>query len=252
MAIVDQIDELGLANKSHVAGSFPSSVLRRLEQLMPANMAASAETGCGKSTILFSNLSQHHTAFCNDDTSEGDNSSINFFKDCRLTRNDRVRLELGPTQKTLPKYENFKSYDCVMIDGPHGFPFPEMEYYYFYPHVRPGGVLILDDVHISSIGRLADFIAEDAMWEFVELVSTTAVFRRTGAPAFDPTGDGWWQQDFNRRRVQASNRWINQFRLADGKMRMPFYNLYQDGPEGQMVPGTVVKHAFWKRLFGMT
>ena len=100
---------------------------------------------------------------CLDDREHGENSSVNYFKTCELTNNDRVHLVFGPTQKTLPNYSDFKSYDVVLIDGPHGYPFPEMEYYYFYPHLRTNGLLILDDVHIATIGRLADVIAEDAM-----------------------------------------------------------------------------------------
>jgi predicted O-methyltransferase YrrM len=251
MAVVDEIEALGLANKSHAAGAFPSSVLRRLEQLMPQKMMATAETGCGKSTILFSNLSKSHTAFCIDDTHEKDNSSITFFKECPLTKNNRVELVLGPTQETLPSYKNFKAYDCVLIDGPHGFPFPEIEYYFFYPHMKPGSILILDDVHINTIGRLADFIAEDAMWEFVELVSTTAVFKRTGAATFDPTGDGWWTQDFNRRRIPASNKYLAEYRLADGKMRAPFASHYEDKAQAAAsAPSGSPPRGFLSRLFG--
>jgi Methyltransferase domain len=225
MSIVDKIDALGIGNKSHAAGAFPSHILRRLEQLMPAKMKATAETGCGKSTILFSNLASSHTVFCIDDTKEKENSSITFFKECPLTRLKAVEMVLGPTQLTLPKYKKFKSYDAVLIDGPHGFPFPELEYYHFYPRLNPGAVLIVDDVHIASIGRLADFINEDPMFELVELVSTTAVFRRTNAPTFNPLGDGWWEQDFNRRRIPAGNEYLKPYRLADGKIKQSFASM---------------------------
>jgi Methyltransferase domain len=215
--ISDKIAALDVHSKGHVAGTFPTSVLRRLEQLLPQNIERSVETGCGKSTILFSNISEHHTVFCLDDRSQGDQSSIAFFETCELTRNDRVHMVLGPTQKTLPVYSGFKPYDVVLIDGPHGYPFPEIEYYYFYPHLKTGGLLIVDDVHIPTIGRFADVIAEDAMFEPVELVSTTAVFRRTDAPAFDPTGDGWWEQNFNRRRIPRHLPYLEPYVLADNK-----------------------------------
>jgi hypothetical protein len=39
------------------------------------------------------------------------------------------------------------------------------------------------------------------MFEVVALVVATAIFRRTEAPLFDPRGDGWWMQKYNRRRV---------------------------------------------------
>lgn len=37
------------------------------------------------------------------------------------------------------------------------------------------------------------------MFELVEVVVATAFFRRTSAPAFSPTGDGWWLHEFNRK-----------------------------------------------------
>lgn len=62
-SITDQIDASGTGAQGHASGAFPSAVLKRLEALMPRRMTASAETGCGKSTILFSNLSESHTVF---------------------------------------------------------------------------------------------------------------------------------------------------------------------------------------------
>jgi hypothetical protein len=47
------------------------------------------------------------------------------------------------------------------------------------------------------------FLKEDAMFELVELVRTTAFFRRTGAATRDPFGDGWWLQSYNTRAAPA-------------------------------------------------
>ena len=234
MSVVQKIDDLIAEDESHRAGTFPSHVLKRLEELMPAKMKSTAETGCGKSTILFSNISSHHTVFCINDKKETD-SSINFFKNCPLTDLKKIEMVLGPTQDTLPRYRKFRTYDAVLIDGPHGYPFPEIEYYYFYPHLKKGSLLILDDVHIATIGRLADFINEDPMFDFVELVSTTAVFRRTEAPTFNAFGDGWWEQDYNRRRIPAHNKYQNKFRLSDGKMKQSFAELILSDLNAQQV-----------------
>jgi hypothetical protein len=87
---------------------------------------------------------------------------------------------------------------------------------------------------------LADFLAEDEMFEFVELVSTTAVFRRTDAKAFDPTGDGWWLQDFNRRRIQKDNTYLEPYILPDNNMRVPFAEAFGETvgslPDGKRAP----------------
>jgi hypothetical protein len=218
MAIVEEIVRLNLGNAGHAAGAFPTRTLGAIEKILPSAMEATAETGCGKSTILFSNISDAHVLFALDDRYLGSDSSVLFYEGCPLTRLDRVQPVFGPSQQTLPHYNGFMTYDCVLIDGPHGYPFPELEYYYLYRYIREGGFLIIDDVHIPTVGRLADFIQEDDMFEMCKLIDTTAIFTRTSAPLFDPLGDGWWTQKYNQRRTPRSHS----FFLDDGGGRVPF------------------------------
>jgi predicted O-methyltransferase YrrM len=205
------------AGFAHGAGSMPLRTLLRIERLLSGTSIASAETGCGKSTVFLSRVSSQHKVFCLDDRNEGSASSVNYFIDCSATRLEVVETIFGPTQLTLPNYAGHIPYDLVLIDGPHGYPFPELEYFFFYPHLRTGALLVIDDIHIPTISRLADFLSEDRMFEKVEFIGSTAVFRRTDAPAFDPFGDGWWLQDFNRRRVDFHK----DIHLQDGKRLEP-------------------------------
>ncbi len=94
--------------------------------------------------------------------------------------------------------------DLVLIDGPHGFPFAQMEYFHFYQKIRKGGVLVVDDIHIPTIRQMYDFLRDDKMWTHMEDVMTTAFFQRTDAPMFDPFGDGWERQQFNQRHFDDS------------------------------------------------
>lgn len=204
--------------RTHAGHAFATQTLRRIEAYLPEQVEASVETGCGKSTILFSNLSQRHKVFALDDRSLAGQSSVLFFQDCPISRPERVEFIYGPTQRTLPSYTEHDAYDVILLDGPHGYPFPELEYLCLFPHLKNGGLLILDDVQIPTIGRLADFLAEDAMFEFLALVEGTAIFRRTDAPTFDPCGDGWWTQRYNRRRISPGNPYF----LADGPVADTF------------------------------
>jgi predicted O-methyltransferase YrrM len=171
---------------------------------LPENVENTVETGCGKSTILFSNIARRHRSFALDDRAE-EGSSVDFFEQCPLSRLDRVEFVFGPTQQTLPRFEQHEPYDVILIDGPHGYPFPELEYIFLYPHLKIGGILVLDDVAIPTIGRMADVLAEDEMFELIQVVgNNTALFRRTNAETFDPRGDGWWLQHYNRRRVSRA------------------------------------------------
>ena len=76
----------------------------------------------------------------------------------------------------------------------------ELEYYWIYPHLTPGALLIVDDIDIPSVFRLFDFLRDDDMFELLEVAHTTAFFQRTGAPTFDALGDGWPLQRYNRKR----------------------------------------------------
>jgi hypothetical protein len=201
--IMDAYEAWEKIARNHHAGTFPTDILRLIERQLPSSVNFSAETGCGKSTILLSNVAAHHTVFCLDERSLGDDSSIDFYERCPLTQLKRLHNVFGPTQVTLPAFKHTHKYDIVLLDGPHGWPYPELEYYFFYPHIAIGGLLIVDDCQIPTIGRMADILIEDDMWELVTMAGTTAIFRRTDAPLFDPTGDLWWEQKYNRRRVSV-------------------------------------------------
>jgi len=179
------------------AGSLRMVVLRRIAALVGerGGIARSAETGTGKSTLLLSHLSAQHTVFTIDDAGAGD--SLKVVRESPLLRAESVAFVVGPTQRTLATHTFEAPLDLVMIDGPHGFPFAQLEYFWFYPHLADGALLIVDDVHIRAVNDLFRVLRADAMFELVDVVRTTAFFRRTSAPALDPEGDGWWLQRYN-------------------------------------------------------
>lgn len=110
------------------------------------------------------------------------------------------------TQQTVPAFTFTKPLQVALIDAPHGYPFPELEYYYIYPHLAENALLILDDTNIPSIKRMAEILSADDMFECIEVLGKTTFFRRTEAPVFDPLADGWWDQGYNRAFLNKSNR----------------------------------------------
>ncbi len=87
----------------------------------------------------------------------------------------------------------------LLIDGPHGYPFPDLEYFYLYPTIKTGGLLIIDDINIPTVGRMLDILKVDPMYRLMDIIDTnTAFLMRTGAPFIHPESDSWWLQGFNK------------------------------------------------------
>ncbi len=174
----------------------------------------SAETGCGATTLLLSHLSQSHTVFTLDA-----GGSLSTVRNSPLLRPGVVTFVEGPSQQTLPKFHFDAKLQLALIDGPHAHPFPDLEYYYFYPQLDTGALLVLDDIHIRSIHNLFEFLRSDAMFRLDAVVRTTALFTRTDAPTFDPFGDGWEQQGYNRQTLWRYG-WRSRFaQLLPGSLR---------------------------------
>ncbi len=192
--IVEQIIE-EVPQDFHSSGSLSQVVLRRIAELhRQVGAKVSAETGCGLTTLILSQLSERHTSF----TAEyGD--SLPKTRGHHRFNAASTNFIVNPTQLSLPAYRFPEPLDFAILDGPHAYPFPDLEYFFFYPHVRSGGILVIDDIHIPTIGRMHAFLSDDEMWEHLGDTETTAFFRRTTAPLLDPYGDGWPSQRYNRR-----------------------------------------------------
>lgn len=192
--IVDSI--ANLPNDWHGAGTVGRNVLLAIIHHAEAigTIHESIETGSGKTTLLLSHLSKYHTVFSKDSA-----RSISQVRASPLFNAGSTIFIEGPTQRTLPKHDFVHKHQLVLLDGPHGYPFPDLEYYYLYPTIDTGGLFIIDDIRIPSIGRMYDIIRDDDMFELIEVVNgNTAFFRRTRSPLIDPEGDSWWLQGFNR------------------------------------------------------
>ena len=197
-----------LSHNWHTAGALAPHALRAIAvHAGRRTIRHSVETGTGKSTVLLSHLSLDHTVF----VVGGNDDSVEKVQGSALLHGERVRWIFGPTQRTLPRHQFTEPLDLALIDGPHAYPFPELEYYFLYPHLAHDAVLIVDDIHIPTIFRLFTFLHEEPVFELLEVTGTTAFFRRTAAPPLDPFGDGWWTQEYNRRR----------FPIVDARLELP-------------------------------
>ncbi|MGH9469175.1 MAG: class I SAM-dependent methyltransferase [Terriglobia bacterium] len=193
--LLDRI--IAVSQTLHTLGSFSPRALEIIARHLSSRpIQHSMETGCGVSTLILSNLSPDHTVFALDR-----GGSIANTKSSELFDPATTTFVEGPTQKTLPSYEFRNKLQVALLDGPHAFPFPQLEYYYVYPHLEEGALLIIDNMWMPSIHDLFEVLKADDMFRLVDVVNWTAFFRRTSAPVFDPWGDGFWLQKYNRRIV---------------------------------------------------
>lgn len=156
---------------------------------------SSAETGCGGSTIVLSHASQHHIAFA----IEGQDRTITELRKQSDLRTENVIFVEGETKDTLPGYRFEEQLDLVLLDGPHAYPLPQIEFAYLFPSIRLGGWMVLDDIQIPSVYELFHFLTRESSVALEEVAVRTAFFRRIKVVESGP--DGWAFQGINRHTI---------------------------------------------------
>lgn len=159
------------------------SALSWLEEHVTAEMAT-LEVGSGASTIVFAAAGSQHEAITPDPSEE-----TRIRKSCeeRGIDSSRVSFRIGPSHDVLPAWEP-RPLDLVLIDGAHGFPYPVVDWWFIAPHVRVGGLVLLDDAYLPAVGSIVDFVRASPSWKLEPAVSfRTALARKLddAPPAFD-------------------------------------------------------------------
>ncbi len=171
---------------------------------------SSAETGCGGSTIVLSHASHRHTAFA----IEGQDKTLTELRQHSNLRTEKIIFVEGETKDTLPWHHFENTLDLVLLDGPHAYPLPQIEFAYLFPWVRLGGWLVVDDIQIPSVHELFRFLKKESSLALEEVCGRTAFFRRITAAEHGP--DGWTLQGMNRRTILRYS-WRDRLRGALGK-----------------------------------
>lgn len=106
-----------------------------------------------------------------------------------------VRLHEEPSELLLPRFlgEGIEL-DFALVDGWHAFDQVMMEVYYLNRMLVPGGVLVLDDVHLPGLRRIAALMGTWPAYERLEFpaakrrVRGARVRRLMGEPEFRIAG----------------------------------------------------------------
>lgn len=121
----------------------------------------------------------------------------------------------GETKDTLPRYRLEGLMDLVLLDGPHAYPLPQIEFAYLFPHIKLGGWLVVDDIQIPSVNELFRFLRREPSLALEEVVVRTAFFRRIKVVESGP--DGWALQGMNRHTILRYS-WRDRFRHLLGRV----------------------------------
>jgi precorrin-6B methylase 2 len=132
------------------------------------------EVGAGSSTIIFAIKGTQHTCIVPD---EKQVRRIREYCDLHQLSSSKITFILEKSQYALPKITQH-DYDCILIDGSHGFPSPFVDWYYSADLLKIGGIVIVDDLHIWTCSTLVDFLREEPEWRIVKETSRTAVLMK--------------------------------------------------------------------------
>lgn len=151
------------------------------------------EIGAGSTTLVFGIRQARHTAVC---PAPGEVDRIRAYADEHDIELGAVDFVLATSEAYLPA-ARLEQLDLVLLDGKHAFPWPMLDWFFTVDALRPGGLLLVDDVHIRAVAVLDDFLRADPAWEHTADFGKTQVFRKLHADVLDVAWhmQPWMQQD---------------------------------------------------------
>jgi len=164
------------------------------EQVEPGSRTL--EVGLGVSTAVLAAWGALHTCV----TVAG--SEVEALRDYLRRRglSGQVEFLIGPSDYVLPRlWEEHtwqtRGLSLLFIDGCHAFPFPALDWYYGARFLRPGGLLVFDDMQIPAVAHTIGWFLElDPRWEEVRRNGRWAAYRRlSSSPSL---AEEWTEQLF--------------------------------------------------------
>ena len=153
------------------------------------------ETGSGHSTIAFALSGARHDCIVPD---PDEIAAIRRYCDGEGISLDQVTFHADVSERVLPTLD-LGELDLALLDGSHSFPQVFIDWFFVAGPLKPGGTLLVDDIHLWTGWVLRDFLSEEPGWELVtELRGRTAVFRKTDG--WDPNAV-WNDQPFVAKRT---------------------------------------------------
>jgi predicted O-methyltransferase YrrM len=153
------------------------------------------ETGAGVSTLIFALKKSDHVCVT---PSQDEIAAIKEYA-------AKTDIPLGKVTFIAEKSDDYlprcavRNLDVVLLDGKHAFPWPIIDWYYTADRLKKNGLMLLDDIQLSSVAILRDFMDEDPRWEQVKNIGgRTVAFQKMAAVVHDVA---WHMQPYITRRL---------------------------------------------------
>jgi predicted O-methyltransferase YrrM len=148
---------------------------------------ATLETGAGASTIVFAAGGAEHEA-----VTPSSEEAERIIAECerRGISTERLRFRIGSSADVLRTWEG-RPLDLVLVDGAHAFPYPTLDWWFLAPHVKIGGLMLLDDAYMPPVAAVVDHLRGSSAWRLEQPASfRTAVARKLAEEVPDPEWKG--------------------------------------------------------------
>ncbi|MDE1173192.1 MAG: class I SAM-dependent methyltransferase [Parvibaculaceae bacterium] len=166
-------------SKFHLGGKENWSISSELVDFLLKTLRpgqSTLETGAGFSTVIFAVFRCRHICICPD---VGEMERIRSFCASNAISMDTVSFINEPSQIALPKLD-MGELDLVLVDGGHGFPVPQIDWFYTSYALRIGGLSVIDDIELWSCHILSAFLKKETGWRSLgDIGHRTAVFEKT-------------------------------------------------------------------------
>lgn len=169
------------------------------------------ETGSGISTLAFALRGAKHIAIT---PSTDEATNIGKYAAANGISLETVEFVIEPSEQYLPRCQAAEL-DLVLIDGKHAFPWPILDWFFTADKLKQDGLMVLDDLQMSSVSMLGDFLREDPRWEVARKFGRrTLVMRKKVSGSVNDVA--WHMQPYITRRYGRKARLLNALGIHRG------------------------------------
>lgn len=122
------------------------------------------ETGSGISTLIFALNETTHTSVS---PNKQESEAIRKYAKGKGINLDKISFVIDSSDHYLPQ-STLSGLDLVFLDGKHAFPWPIVDWFYTVDKLKKGGLIVIDDAHMKSVGILVDFMSVDPAWKLIK------------------------------------------------------------------------------------